>query len=420
MPQSVTLTITDIAPLGDGVGRLDGLPVYVPYTMEGDVVRAEIVQKNATLMRARMTELLTPSHNRQDPPCAYFGRCGGCSVQHLAPPSYRAFKEQIAQRMMHELQQPMHLLRPLIEVGAASRRRVQWAVQVQKGQVTLGYQQAKSHEMVAIDLCPVSMPQISAMLAPLKACLQSMKKPSAISSIALTMVHEGIDMVVHLRQDLHAHDRTLLQQFGDAYAIARIATHDYEVIHQHADVSVMFGTVRVALPIGAFLQASEQAQYAMTSLIQNHLQGCSTVMDMYAGCGTYSFPLVPHMQHIFAYEGSSDMVAVMHNAIHHHGLEQKMTVSCRDLFTHPLRSSDMPACDGLVINPPRNGALPQIKQLINAPIARIAMISCNPATFIRDASLLLQHGYQLASLTPVDQFVWNSHLEVVGLFHARK
>jgi 23S rRNA (uracil1939-C5)-methyltransferase len=419
--EQIELSITHNASLGDGVGRHEGLPVYVPYTMEGDNVRVEIIHRGAELMRGRLLEILTPSPHRHSPACQYFGVCGGCSLQHLAPDYYRTLKEHAALRVLKDLKQPEHLMQPLIDVGAQSRRRVQWAVRVYKGEVILGYQLPKSHEVVGIHSCPVAVPALNTLLPTLQACIQSMKKPSSIASVALTSVQQGIDALLHLRTPLHTTDTPLLQQFARDHAILRIATQEagnahYHIIHQTAEPSVLLGDIAISLPVDSFLQASEVAQNAIIGMVQQHLQGCTQVVDIYAGCGTYGFPLHPYVNTLTAYEGAPEMVAAIHNAAHRHGIEQKITATCRDLFTSPLTAAELQHYDGAIINPPRNGALPQIKQLAKSGIPRIAMISCNPSTFTRDAFALIQAGYQLQCLTPVDQFVWSAHLEIVGLF----
>jgi 23S rRNA (uracil1939-C5)-methyltransferase len=421
MGEQIELVITDTGTLGDGIGRYHNVPVYVPLAMEGDKVRAAIAYKDKQSAHARLLDIISPSPQRQAPVCDYFGVCGGCSMQHLSEQYYHRLKEKTALRVLKALNLPDTIMEPLIEVGAYSRRRVDWSVQVMKGEISIGFQSSKSHDIVPINECPVCVPALNDVIIPLKTCLQEMKKPGVITSVNATALQDGIDMLIQVRSPVKTTDKDKLKAFALAYPLLRLALRDTttdttDIVYQQADAQIMFGEIAVTLPVAAFLQASESAQLSMTNMVVKHLHGCAQVIDLYAGCGTYSFPLAMQSRYVFAYEGAPDMVAAIQNAVNAHRLSDTMAVACRDLFTHPLTAEEMQHCDGVVINPPRNGALPQIKQIASSRLSKVVMVSCNPATFTRDAAYLLKNGYTLYSLIPVDQFVWSSHLEIIGLF----
>ena len=147
-----------------------------------------------------------------------------------------------------------------------------------------------------------------------------------------------------------------------------------------------------------------------------HLQGCEYIADLYSGCGTYSFPLLAQAKRVSAYEGNDAMIAAMHNAILKAKLENKMSATARDLYKNPLTATELKHYDGIVINPSRNGALPQVKQIANSHLKKLVMVSCSPNSFKRDAKHLLDAGWRMIEATPIDQFYWSAHLEIVAIF----
>ena len=184
-----------------------------------------------------------------------------------------------------------------------------------------------------------------------------------------------------------------------------------ETLYDSGAALVCFGGQHVALPVGAFLQASEAGEAALVEEVLAGLSGCKRVADLYSGCGTFSFPLAGQGAFVTSFEGDSTMITALNDVAH-----DAVKGQVRDLFNNPLSAKELNAFDGLVINPPRNGALPQMQQIAKSQVSRVVMVSCDPATFKRDACCLLDEGYTLERIVPVDQFTWSRHLEVVGVF----
>ncbi len=360
----------------------------------------------------------------QTPPCAHFGECGGCTLQHLAPDAYVAFKRHYIARMLEFLKVAPQVIKPLLESGAGSRRRAEFTVKVHKGEVSLGFLKNKSHELVDVRQCPVLEPALERFLPTLKGQIVAMRKPSMIARVHLTLLDAGIDMLLSLHAPLKPGDRQGWVEFSQASPIVRLAVRhgeDYPLIlHDTEQAVIHHGGVAVTLPAGAFCQASAAAEGMMKTLVSEALRNCSSVIDLYAGCGTFSFPLAAGGRRVTAVEGSQEMISAMYNAMCAAGLERYMTAETRDLFFSPVPAAQLAAYEGIVINPPRNGALPQVKQIAASGVERVVMVSCNPATFQRDADCLLQAGYRLAELTPVDQFTWSRHLELVAVFRKER
>jgi 23S rRNA (uracil1939-C5)-methyltransferase len=353
------------------------------------------------------------------PPCLHFGKCGGCSMQNLGEAEYYQYKQDILAKVVDELGASYDLLAPIVKIGEHSRRRAEFKVAVNKGDVNIGFFAAKSHKVVEVLECPVSDQKLVKILPTLKASLQNLKKPGLVKAVSLTVLDDGLDAVVSLKSDINENDRQKLTQFAKLNNIIRLSLSledGDECVYDSGEASVSFAGVDVELPVGAFLQATCKGQEALTDLVTEHLSDCQNIADLYCGCGTYSFPLSRRAKNLSAYEGSEQMVAAMHNAIIKNGLENKITASRRDLFKRPLKEYELNRFDGLVINPPRGGALPQAKNIAQSNVKKVVMVSCNPETFKRDAKCLIDGGYELKMAVAVDQFYWTGHLEVVGVF----
>lgn len=406
----VRLRVTHLAGLGDGVAEFGGIPVFVPFTCAGDEVEARITQVGKDFCRAELVKIIEHSNNKK-PSCPHFGICGGCALQHLPAETYTEFKRSIALRIAEQLGADAQTVRPLFESGPASRRRAEAKIAVVNGEVRLGFMAARSHEVVDTPDCRVVEPAILQAMASWKVLLQSMKKPSIFKSIHFTVLDNGLDM--HLRTEGKAKpaDMEMLRAFTASQPMERLLMDGQTV--KVGEPQVTMGGVAVALPPESFLQATQASQQAMVELVLRHCAGHRVVADLYCGCGTFSLPLARAGHTVRAYEGGQEAVTALFNAARRSGLD--VTAQVRDLYTQPL-TSELQGVEAAVINPPRNGALPQSKMLAQSGVKKIVMVSCNPATFVRDAQALQAGGFRLVELTPVDQFTWSHHLELVGVF----
>ncbi len=421
MTESAEIVITRLGRQGDGIGEYAGSPVYVAGTLPGERVRVTLPEKNAQIWRARLNDILEPSADRISPACPHFSVCGGCSLQHLSSSRYREFKESIVSRLLARLGTPDCVRQPVMELGCGSRRRAELKLQLYKGEVRIGYFASRSHALADIQCCPLLSAPLEALIMPLKVHVGSLTQPGHIAALWLAETAEGVRLTSLLHKPLRPADKEALTRFAQEKGLAELS-----VIEEHdpasfrrlwgAPAHVVVGEVRVELPPGAFQQASAQAQAVMTTRVQAHLEKCRHAVDLYAGCGAYSFPLLTNGMRVAAFEGDAEMVTAMENARRHYGLETRFTAACRDLHRMPLSARELEAFDGCVINPPRAGAARQVEQLAKSHMKHIAMVSCNPASFERDAQLLLAHGFCLKEIAPIDQFYWSAHLELVALF----
>ena len=424
------LNITKLGGMGDGIAQHDGKNVFVPFTCAGDVVRVSIAKETKSEIRADLQSVITPSPNRQTPPCVHFGVCGGCSLQHLNEPTYNGFKQQMLNSFVHGLGIEASIIQPMVEIKAQSRRRVEFKVTANNNNVRIGFFGKSSHDLIDITECPITDPVLLTPLPALKATLKQLKSANRLNSIALTALPNGIDAILKCSAPLIKQDIEILTTFAKQNGIIRLnaqiktrhesrkhsAPAEPTCLYDTGKATINFAGIDVELPAGAFLQATKAGQDAITSLVTKHLHGSQYIADLYSGCGTYSFGLIAQAKRIAAYEGAAEMSAAMNDACVRAELDERMATTVRDLFTNPLTKKELFHFDGLVINPPRNGALPQVTNIAKSNVKTVVMVSCSPETFKRDAKELLNGGYMLTSITPIDQFYWSNHLELVALF----
>lgn len=349
-------------------------------------------------------------------------------MQHLTEAEYYTHKQNILKSIVTRLGCNKNVLNSIVKIGLKSRRRAEFKIAVNKGKIALGFYAAKSHNVVDIDICPVTENAITALIPELRTSIGSLKKPGNINAIQTTLVSNGIDICIITKTPSNNNDIknwiTFCQQQKTNNPILRLTekTENTEIkTHYTAqEPTITFNDINVILPTQPFLQATQKGEHAITKLVARQLQNCSHIADLYSGCGTYTFPLIQQGSHVSAYEGNYDMVTAINNAALHHKLQHKLTATPRDLIKHPLKPHELNTYNGIVINPPRNGAAPQIKQIAKSNVSTIVMVSCNPNTAECDAKYLIDAGYQLTSATAIDQFYQTKHLEVVLTFTYNK
>lgn len=426
--QIVELAINHIADMGDGVAKYYGRNIFIPMSCPGDIVKAKIFDNGKNPIKTNFLDLVKPSSERQKPACKHFGECGGCSAQHLGVQIYKNFKQNILNNIIKDLGVDDNVVESIFEVGKYSRRRAEFKVSISKGKVAIGFFANKSHDIVDLKECPVSQKELTNILPGLKLCIENLKKPGAIKAISITIIDNGLDIFIISNKNINENDKNILKSFAKENRVIRLSQYikkagagsssdsHASLIYDCNNSTVNFSGIDVEIPIGAFLQATKKGEDAITEFVKNNLEGCNNIADLYSGCGTYSFPLAKEAKMVAAYEGSDEMVSAMHNAIARNNLTARIAATSRDLFKNPLSDNDLNNFDGIVINPPRNGALPQVKNIAKSMVDKLVMVSCNPATFKRDAKYLLENNYKLIKAMPIDQFFWSRHLEVVAFF----
>ena len=413
------VTIQSIGARGDGVAKLGAARLFVPLTVPGDRLYVRIIGRRGGDLVGTPVEWIAPAA-RAEPPCPHFGDCGGCQLQHLPAAQYRAWKRQQVQMALARQGLDGIRIEPLVNGHPGARRRVRFAFDWRGAARPLGFRERSGHRIVDVDVCPVVTPGLVALLPALRALLARLDLARRSGEVQITASGSGIDLEI-IGAPPSLADREALAAFARAHDLARISwcsdgITESEPIVQRRAPTALFGQVQVELPPGAFLQATEAAEGAIRHAIGRAIGEAGRIADLFAGCGTFSLPLAAAGCTAHAIERDPAMLAALEQAARRAGLAARITTERRDLQRAPLAGAELERFDALVVDPPRGGARAQAETLAASQVARLAMVSCNPATFARDARILIGGGYQCLWVQPIDAFLWSSRLELVGAF----
>lgn len=401
------LSITRLGHHGDGIATApDGAPVFVPLSLPGERVSGDIVEGRMDAPR-----ILTPSPERVSAPCPHFRACGGCALMHGRDSFVADWKTGVIATALaaHGIEAP---LRPIATSPAQSRRRATLSGRRTKKSALVGFHARRSDTIIPITTCHVLDPALVAVLPALVEITRLGASRSATVSFAVTLSPAGIDLHVTGGKPLDEALRAALPAVATPFI--RL-TWDREPIFTETAPLQSFGGISVTPPPGAFLQATAAGEVALRDAVQEITKGAQSLVDLFAGCGTFALPLAAQVP-VHAVEGDPALTeALSHAARHAQGLK-RVTCETRDLFRRPLLPDELSKFEAVVIDPPRAGAEAQTQQIASAKVPRIAAVSCNPVTFARDAAVLIAAGYRLDWVQPVDQFRWSPHVELAARF----
>ena len=388
--------IVRVAARGDGVtesGR------HVPLSAPGDRVEAD--------------GSLVAGPHRQVPPCRHFPECGGCQLQHLTDDAFGRFlRDRIAsalaaQGLSAEILEP-HISPP------RSRRRASLRAERRGSQVLIGFNAEASHRIIDMRECHILRPELFALVDPLRRLLVSLLGPRSAGEVRMTLTDQGPDLLLDKVEVTGLEATEGLAAFAGSHALARLATDDGygpQTRWEPEPVTVTLGGVPVALPHGAFLQATEEGEAALVAAVREALGPARIVADLFAGLGTFALSLDGR---ILAAEASRDAAVALKTAAGR--AQRQLFVDHRDLFRRPLDVGELERFEAVILDPPRAGAREQGALIARSAVPRIAYVSCNPSTFARDAKTLIEGGYRLEWVKPVGQFRWSTHVELAAAF----
>jgi 23S rRNA (uracil1939-C5)-methyltransferase len=420
LAQSFTLE-TEIASLGgrgDGIAETARGRLYVPYTVPGDRVGVRTGRAIGDGHEGELIELLKAGPNRVEPPCPHFHDCGGCALQHVSVDFYAEWKRNLVVVALERQGLDGRAVAPLVQIAQGDRRRADFVARRISGKILLGFNRRASHKIVDLQTCLVLDWRVVALLEPLRQLLPILLTPGTGCDVKATLTESGIDLLFEGAMALTLKQRELLARLADEQDLARVGLRNptsgfSDVIIIRRVPIVRFGNVPIDLPFGAFLQASPAAEAALTSEVLSAVLGAKRVADLYAGCGTFSLPLSASAE-ILAIEGDETQVAALRMAANR--ARRPVRVERRDLSRRPLVGEELQRFDAVVFDPPRAGAKEQAATLGSSKVPTVVAVSCAPSTFARDARLLVEGGYRLQSVIPIDQFLWSTHVELVGVF----
>ena len=386
-----------------GLGRAD-TGELLPRTLPGEEVE---------IGADGLPRILVPSADRVSPPCRHFKSCGGCAMQHAADSFVASWKQSIVERALSA--HGISARTSGVETSPAnSRRRAKLAGRRTKKGALVGFHAKGSDTLIEIPDCKLLSPGIMATLPALQDLTARVASRKGELGLTVTESLGGPD--IHIDTDLPLTEalRIDLAAFANQHSIARLVWRDEQIVMINPPYQ-NFGAARVVPPPGAFLQATKAGEASLLAAVLDIVGKSDRVIDLFAGCGTFSLPLATTAE-VHAVEGEKEMLVALDRGWREAVGLKRVTTEARDLFRRPLEPDEFKGWDAVVIDPPRAGAEAQVATLARSGIKTIAMVSCNPVTFARDAKTLVENGYDLNWTRVVDQFRWSPHVECVASF----
>ena len=437
----IEVTISHIGARGDGIGKAlythnyNALEydVFVPASLPGERLLVQPLSLTAQGIKARIIELQSPSPQRHAPRCNAFPACGGCRFQHWDEAEIGRWKTALVGKFLDRANVSAGSIRPLYSSPAKSRRRASFHLKCLADGAVVGFREHMGQHIVSPDQCAILHPS----LLELQSALQkfaSAHLPAGFAADAhanlldcRTGSTDDNNICLYLEPISGAQpwNPDMLASLGDWAAtlnLARLSVADHGspmTLYAPEVPMVQFGETAVSPPPGAFLQATRDGEAVLQSAIAEIAGTSRQIVDLFAGCGTLSLPLLGQLSHLLAVEQNDDALAALKAGVDAAGIGGRVKIASRNLFDAPLIPDELSGFNLAILDPPRSGAAAQCQMLAQSDIQTIAMVSCNPASFARDAAILNEGGFELDWLQIIDQFLFSNHLELVGAFRRK-
>jgi 23S rRNA (uracil1939-C5)-methyltransferase len=414
---SLTLDILEIGARGDGIAEQDGERYFVPFTLPGEVVEAEAIDKRGEGIAARLIEVLAPSRHREPPPCAHFTVCGGCALQHWRRDAYTAWKVGLIERALKQRGVVAPAFDPPLLGEPGERRRVDVVLRRQGRRVLAGFHERASQRVVDVGTCVIARPALSALLGPLRATLAAVLPDGGSADAVANETDGGVDLLIrpHKRLELTMERRQALVGLAEHAGLARLSWGDRAgpepIVTRRAPLLIL-GDATIEPPPGGFLQATKRGEATMRAAVNAWIGEVPKLADLFAGVGALTLGRPGRLS---LFESDKPSIAAIDGTARRIG-GNRIVAERRDLFRNPLSETELNGFDAIVLDPPRAGAVAQIATIARSKVPRVLYASCDPGSFARDARVLQDGGYRLEKLKPIDQFLWSGHVELVALF----
>jgi 23S rRNA (uracil1939-C5)-methyltransferase len=404
------LAIARIGHLGDGIADTPSGPIFIPGALPGEEVEVETLPGHHE--RRHLLNVERPSPERIAPICPHFGVCGGCAMQHWQSAPYRAWKRNLVVEALRQAGLDVPVGDLIDAHGEGRRRAVFHARRGAHDVLEVGFSAARAHRVIAIDRCPVLAKSLEGALPAAWAIAEALGPTKKPLDIQITATDAGLDADVRGSGPLTASLITGLAHTAAVQNLARLTRHG-ELIAQRRAPTLRMGTATVPLPPAAFLQATAEGEAVLSRLVLSACAGAGNVADLFSGVGPFALRLA-EKAHVFAADNDDDAIATLKRAAAATSGLKPVDAEVRDLFRNPLLAEELRRFDAVVFDPPRQGAQAQARALASSKVPLIVAVSCNAGTFARDVAELVRGGYRLVDVTPVDQFRYSTHVEIVG------
>ncbi len=407
-----TFLIDHVGHRGDGVALAPGGSIYVPYTLGGETVEAAEVHGHPD--RRKLIEVKQPSPHRIAPFCPHFSVCGGCAIQHWEAEAYRAWKRNMVVETLAQAGIACEVA-PLVDAHGSGRRRITLHARMGTHEVLkVGFAAASSHDIIPIDRCPILDPALDGAIDAAWAISEVLKPVRKPLDIQFTATSGGLDVDVRGSGPVSVAMTTKLSAVAQQHRLARLTRHG-ELVLMRNPPAITVGTAKVTLPPGSFLQATAAGEEALGALVLDHSKRARHIADLFCGVGPFALRLAARSR-VTAFDSDAGSVTALQKAATSTSGLKPVKAEARDLFRRPLVPQELRDYDAVVFDPPRQGAQAQATQLAASKVPVVIAVSCNVTTFARDAKILIEGGYGIADVTPVDQFRHTPHVELVARF----
>ena len=404
------LHINEVGHRGDGVAQTPGGPLFISYTLPGETVDAEPLKSD----RAHLLRVIEPSPDRIEPFCPHFGVCGGCAIQHWRESAYQAWKRDLVISALAQAGIKTSVGDLVDAHGDGRRRAVLHARRSNRDIVEVGFSAPRAHVIVPIDHCPVLAPSMKGTIETAWTVTEALSPLAKPLDIHVTATINGLDIDVRGSGPVDMKRVSALTSVAASGNIARITRHG-ELVALIAPPILQIGKARVTLPPGSFLQATERGEQVLADLVVQYAGSAKNTLDLFCGIGPFALRLAERAR-VTAMDSDQNAIDALSKAAQATPGLKPVAASRRDLFRRPLSFQELSGFGAIVFDPPRQGAEAQAREIARSKVRNVIAVSCNAATFARDAAILIDGGYSLRSVTPVDQFKYTAHVEIVGHF----
>ena len=424
------ISIEHLGEKGDGIALTTEGQIFVPMTLPGEKARIRLETSTNSGKKIDLLEIIEKSKDRIAPHCKYFGACGGCVIQHLSVGPYLQWKRAIIEKALNNKRIFSNFIQPTIPTHSNGRRRTELTAiktKTNSNKLSFGYSERSSHNIINIIECPILSPTLNRVIQPLKIVIEKILEPGSSWKIMLTETAVGIDMLISTKNNPTPHHLSGLSNFAINHDLARISWKSKnkrtEPIYQERVPTIDFDGISVVLPPGSFLQTSVQSQRIMTSLVIEYtgeITAHKKVADLFSGLGTFTLPLAKRGAQVHSIDISGETLENLLAASGMAGFSGRVTTEKRNLMKYPLSPAELAFYEIVIFDPPRAGAEALAKNLAISKVPIIIAVSCNPKTFARDADILISGGYEMADVTPLDQFVFSNQIELLARFQYKQ
>jgi 23S rRNA (uracil1939-C5)-methyltransferase len=406
------ITIARLGNRGDGMADMPDGPVYVPYTLPGETVTVAPIEGHPD--RRRVLHIDKPSHERAEPICKHFGACGGCGLQHWSLAEYHLWKRSLVVEALAQA----GIVAPVADLidahGAGRRRAVFHARRGPHDVLEVGFTAPRAHHIVPIDSCPILAPGLAGALRAAWSVAEALKSAGKPLDIQATATDTGLDVDVRGSGAIAPEKLAALAKVAETHKLARLTRHG-ELVALRVQPLLRVGKIDVPLPAGAFLQATAEGEETLARLVLEHAGKAKRIADLFTGIGTFALRLAERAR-VVAADSELSAIKALQQAVSKASGLKPIDAQVRDLFRRPFVAAELKGIEAVIFDPPRHGAETQAREIGKASVPVAIAVSCDANTFARDAKILVDAGYKLIAVTPIDQFRYSHHVEIVAKF----